>query len=226
MDFAKKTALITGGGSGIGLSIAQKLAQSGANVFSWSLTSPKEKIENINFARVDITKSEEIKSALKNINEPIGILVNNAGIMRRGSIFESSEQDWDDCFSVNLKGQWLVTKYAMAHLLKDASIVFISSIHGISLPENPALYGMAKKGVIDMAGIIQKTYPNFKIKTVCPGPINTRLVEQGRSKKELKAFQKTVKREQPEAMAEKIIELIKSDYTKLFFNEGSYHFNG
>ncbi len=185
-----KTVLITGGSSGIGHALAKLLKEKGANVYSFDKNVPQETVEGINYVNVDITNSSQIEKSLYNIPIPIDVLVNNAGVMRRGTIFDSTEDEFDLLFDTNLKGSWLILKYAKSRLSDKATVVQLSSGHALRPQSNPGLYTLVKRSAIALAEILQLTCPEYSVKIVCPGPVDTPLLRYGRNEEEINRVKK------------------------------------
>lgn len=218
MNVKNKTVLLTGGSNGIGHALSKILVQGGALVMSFDITKPTEPVEGVTYLKVDITKSKQIQTAVAKIKKPISLLINNAGVMRRGDILESSEDDFDLIFNIHVKASWLILKYAQPKLMNSATILQMSSRHAFGLPPNPGLYALAKRTSYHLAKIIQKNYPGYHVKIACPGPVNTALSRYGTTKAELAEKMKMMVT--PEVLAQKLFKLITSDeYSKLDFNQ-------
>ncbi|MBT3292882.1 SDR family oxidoreductase [Candidatus Peregrinibacteria bacterium] len=209
MKLSKSHVLITGASTGIGKAIAKELIKNGAAVTSFDLEPLTENIEGWESIPADITDSKQIAYALDKIDKPIDIVINNAGVLHRGNITENSEQEYDSIMDVNLKGAWLVFTLARSKLSKNATIVQISSRHGFNLSMDPALYAISKNALMDLGSIIAKTFPNYSVKTINPGSIDTKLARQDVPPEELENKIKTMK--SPEELAIKVIELLESD---------------
>lgn len=220
MDLSAKHVLITGASSGIGKALALALLKKGATISAMDRSPMEEKIEGWTSYDVDVTKSEEILDAVEKIQVPIDILINNAGVMRRGTLLDSSEEDYDLLFDVGIKGSWLVLKHALPKLAKDATIVQMSSRHAFSLPKDPGLYGLTKRTTMDLADLIAKTYPAYSVKVLCPGPVDTPLAREGVSEADFQEKQKIMCT--PEEIANRTIELLESETkTRLVFDNKS-----
>jgi len=224
MNLENKVGIITGGSSGIGLEVAKNILSRGAEVYSLDIQEPIESVDGLVHIMCDITDSKSVKSAIGQIDESVDILINNAGTIRRGTIFESTEDDYQIQFDVNIKGSWLVLKYSESILKADATVIQIASRHGINPKIEPGLYSITKKAVISLADVLRLTKPEYNVKIVSPGRVDTPMLCIGRSEKECVEARKTSNT--PEFIAEKIIELIESDYNNLFYNEsiGEYQF--
>ncbi|MDP3899732.1 MAG: SDR family oxidoreductase [bacterium] len=218
MDLKNKTVIITGASSGIGYAESKLLAQKGALVACFDLQSPKEPVAGVTYHQLDITDSGAIKKALATIKKPIDVLINNAGVMRRGTVTESSEPDYDLIMNVHMKASWLMFKLVQPKLINSAVILQMSSRHGLNLPPDPALYGLAKSASYHLAEIIQKTFPHYRVKIACPGPVDTPLSRYGTTKKEYEEKRKMMLT--PDELAKHLVKLITADeYKKLVFDQ-------
>ncbi|MFH1326449.1 MAG: SDR family oxidoreductase [Candidatus Falkowbacteria bacterium] len=217
MKFKNKKVLITGAASGIGYAVSKLLVQNGAQVFCFDQKIPRKQIAGVKYFKVDITNSGQIKRALTKVGAPIDILINNAGIMRRGNIFESSEKDFDLLFDINIKGCWLMLKYAKPYLARKATILQMSSRHGLYHPIDPAIYALTKSTVSYLSKILKKTCSKYNVKIAYPGSTDTPLSRYGITGKTLKRKKKEMK--SPEFLAEKIVELLKSKKGHLIFDQ-------
>ena len=157
-----KIAIVTGGGSGIGKSIALTFAREGADVVVCGRTlSPLEAVAGeimaIGRRALAITVDVSIRSQVRNLVErtieefgKIDILVNNAGVGRRSPIVDMSEEDWDTVININLKGVFLCIQAAARHMVQRGygKIINISSIVALRPPrEGMGVYGASKAGV-------------------------------------------------------------------------------
>ena len=190
-----KTAIITGGGSGIGRAICLLLADEGARVAILDLNDEGgQETERIitgrgqiaRFWHVDVSREEDIARAFLEINTEFGkinILVNNAGILGAGKpTHEITEVEWEGVFAINVKGVFLGTKHAVPYMKENGggSIINISSIYGlIGTPDVPP-YHAAKAAVRMMSKVDAIIYAkdNIRANSILPGMIMTPLLEQ------------------------------------------------
>ncbi|MFO8000405.1 MAG: SDR family oxidoreductase [Marinilabilia sp.] len=186
----KKTYLITGGSSGIGLAIGEKLTSQGHQVVSVSRN--KRKIERaleekphlknkVDFITGDVSTTDDIKAIYKHINEHYGILhglVNSAGVISVGTLETLEAGDWQKMLDVNLTGPFLVTKTLLPLLKKanGAAIVNISSIAGLR-PGTSIGYSVSKAGLDMFTRFLTADLGPYKIRvnSVNPGLVRTPL---------------------------------------------------
>jgi len=217
MHFKNKTAIITGAASGIGYAVSQALVKQGACVFCFDWQKPKIPVAGVTYCIVDVTSSAAIKRALAKVNGGIDILFNNAGVMRRGTVLASAEKDFDLLFNVHVKGSWLMLKYCQPRLRKNATIVQMSSRHALYFPSDPGLYALVKRTALDLAELVEQTYPAYRIKVLCPGPVDTPLSRTDCDETAWARKKKMVC--EPSFLAEHIVELLNSDKSKLIFDQ-------
>lgn len=184
-DLSGKTAVITGGGRGIGKSIALALAEAGADVVVASRTESElkavcDEIEE-KFGRktyyqtVDITKKDSIDSLVTNVIEESGkidILVNGAGTNVRDKMVELDESDWDFVMDVNLKSVYLVSKAVIPHMKKQKSgkIINVASLTSEIAFSNMPVYAASKGGVSQLTKAMAVEYADDGIYSNAIGP--------------------------------------------------------
>lgn len=177
--FQGKTALVTGGRSGIGRAIADRFAAEGARVFT-AQRQPDDRFESIVADLANPAVAEIIISELVSQTGGLDLLINNAGIMLEGTVEEMSVDDWHRTMAVNLTAPFLLAKYAMPHLRGGGgSIVNVGSIEGLgSNPRHPA-YGASKAGLHGLTRAIAVDHgrDGVRCNAVAPGWIDTDLNE-------------------------------------------------
>lgn len=188
-------ALVTGASSGIGRCIAVELAAAGAAVTIADVDSqpsddgpPTHKVierdgGRARYSNINVTDHDAVQSMVADAEEdfgPVEILVNNAGINRLGSVEELSVEEWDEVFSVNLRGAYSVTQAALSSLrLNDGRLVNIASTAGINGAPDYAAYGPSKAGLINLTRQLAVDYsPEIRVNAVAPGVIDTGIAKQ------------------------------------------------
>ncbi len=222
MVLNNKVILITGASSGIGYELSKLLTEKGAKVICFSKSIPKSKINGVLYFKVDVTNQKSIQNALRKTNSKIDIMINNAGIIRRGTLFDTSEEEFDLLFDVNVKGSWLMIKLSKPYLKKDATIVQMSSRHGANPQSNPGIYALTKQADINLAELLKRTAPNYSVKVLCPGPVDTAIARYGVKGKALKEKLKLT--HQAKYVAEKILKVLEDDKEKLIFNPKTWDY--
>jgi len=188
-----RTALITGGGRGIGRATALRLAREGANIainFKGNAAAAEEAKRLVEDAggkaalvqgdvSADGQADQIVKAALAFGGGRLDILVNNAGITRDNLLLRMSAEEWDAVLDLNLRGAFLVTKAAMRPMMKQRGgrIVNVSSIAGVVGNMGQANYAAAKAGLIGFTKTIAREMAsrNITCNAVAPGFIPTDL---------------------------------------------------
>jgi 3-oxoacyl-[acyl-carrier protein] reductase len=194
IELTGKTAVVTGGSSGIGLSISKVLLNAGARVIIIDIDEKrflgvKDEIEKISpefdFYEADIKNSEKISETIQKIiskESKIDILVNNAGIVKDGLLIRMSDEDWLDVINVNLNGMFYITKNVLKHMVKAKSgrIISIASVIGEIGNTGQANYAASKAGIIALTKSIAKEYAARGIlaNAIAPGFIKTVMTDK------------------------------------------------
>lgn len=186
-QFQNKTAVVTGGASGIGFQITRAFLEAGARVSIWDYsadalaraTSELSRYSNqLHTAQVDVGQRESIAKAAASLPWPVEILVNNAGITRDKSFAKLTAEDWDAVVNTNLTGLFNVTKTLFDKFSADSKnkrIINISSVVGLYGNFGQANYAAAKAGVIGMTKTLGKELgrKGFTVNAIAPGFIRT-----------------------------------------------------
>ncbi|MEL7258002.1 MAG: SDR family oxidoreductase [Pseudomonadota bacterium] len=176
--FAGKVALVTGGSSGMGAATAALLADGGARVFCAQRGPSAHEDIAADFAdpKSPAAVIEEVKARAGALD----VLINNAGVMREGTVEETSEADWHLQMQVNLTAPFLLMAHAMPMLKRGGgAIVNVGSIEGLgSNPRHPA-YGASKAGLhgLTRAVAVDHGPDGVRCNAVAPGWIDTPLNE-------------------------------------------------
>jgi NAD(P)-dependent dehydrogenase (short-subunit alcohol dehydrogenase family) len=187
-DLAEKVALVTGGASGIGFGCAAYLKEAGAKVLIIDVDREAgEKAKNQlgleAFIVGDVSSNADCQSAIEKTANRFGhidILVNSAGVIRRKSVVELTEREWDLVIDVSLKGTFLMSKYTIPIMEKQGgSIINIASGWGLKGGPKAAAYCAAKGGVVNLtrAMAIDHGPQNIRVNCICPGDVDTPLLK-------------------------------------------------
>ena len=187
-----KTALITGAGGGIGRATAQLFAREGAAVSLVDLNheAGENLVREITaaggraiFECTDVTRVADCRRAVERTVREFGdiqILFNNAGIIRRASVIELSEQDWDAVISVNVKSIFLMCREVIPRMARaqSGSIINTASGWGLAGGARAAAYCASKGAVVLMtkAMAIDHGPQKIRVNCICPGDTDTAML--------------------------------------------------
>ncbi len=201
-----KRAVITGGASGIGKATALLFAREGAAIaiVDSDETQGQAVAQEINaaggqamFIRADVSRTEDGRHAVDATVSTLGgidILFNNAGIIRRATVIDTTEDEWDRVLAVNVRSIFLMCKYAIP-IMRQAgggAIVNTGSGWGLIGGAQAAAYCAAKGAVVNLtrALAIDHGVDNIRVNCVCPGDTDTAMLrfEAGQLGVEEKTF--------------------------------------
>ena len=192
MELKDKTAVITGGASGIGEAITHKFAENGATVHILEVNATlaetlvaeiREKGENAQYYKCDVSNQKNVNEIIKSIatGGPIDILVNNAGIAHVGTAETTTEADLDRLYQVNIKGVYNCLHAAIPVMKKNGGgvILNMASIASVVAVADRFAYSMTKGAVLTMTYSVAKDYIKDYIRCNCisPARIHTPFVE-------------------------------------------------
>jgi 3-oxoacyl-[acyl-carrier protein] reductase len=197
IDLKGKTALVTGGTSGIGQQIVKTLVLSGAHVIFMGTSQEKAQAvlqecqmllrenQKVHFEKVDVSNFSEVQESVNRLYqtfENIDILVNCAGITRDRLLLKMTEQDWDEVLSVNLKSAFNLSKAVIRSMMKSryGKIINISSVVGLTGNPGQVNYSASKSGMIGFTQSLAKELAsrNICVNCVAPGFIATKMTDE------------------------------------------------
>lgn len=195
MKLTGKTALITGSTSGIGLGMAQKFAEAGANIVLNGFGDEAEIQKNVQaleskgikvlYSGADMSKPNEIAGmtgeALKRFGK-VDVLINNAGIQHVQPIDEFPPEKWDAIIAINLSSAFHTTRL-LAPAMKEqrwGRVINVASVHGLVASAYKAAYVAAKHGIMGLTKVTALDLAEHGItcNAICPGYVKTPLVEK------------------------------------------------
>ena len=235
MKLEGKVAIITGSGAGIGRATALLFAQEGAKVCCNSISNSAQDVANeiktlggeAIFIQADVSKEQDamrlVEETINNFGK-IDILFNNAGIVIGGTIDNTSIEDWDRMMAVNVRGIYLVSKFAIKYLKETkGSIVNNSSSVAFKGVENRVAYTASKGAVLSMTRAMAMDYLNDKIRVnaICPGTtespsLEKRIRSKGGDYRQVKeeyiSRQRMGRLGKPEEIAEGVLFLVLNEF--------------
>jgi len=197
MKLEEKVALVTGAGAGIGRAIALRFAQEGAKVMvadcnrssyasgEATMKMIKDAGGEASFVFADVSKAADVEKMVKTTIDAYGkldILVNNAGIWLCKMMTEVTEEEWDTLMSINMKGVFLSSKYAIPEMITRGGgvIINLSSVAGYIGAPLATAYCASKGGVLLLtkAMAAELKLLNIRVNALCPAPIDDGMGQQ------------------------------------------------
>lgn len=190
LELRGRTAIVTGGASGIGRAIAISFAAQGAQVVIAARDADRgatvvNEIARRNgravFIETDVSRSDSVSSMVERAASLFGsleVVVNNSGIETEEGQVGPSEVDWDRMFETNTKGTWLCCKAAMPYLLQtQGAIINNASMAGLLGVAGSVGYAASKAAVVSLSKSLALAYADqgVRVNVVCPGPVDTQM---------------------------------------------------
>lgn len=187
-DLTHKTAVVTGGGSGIGEAISLLLARQGARVFVLErdaaggrrvLDQIRQEGGNAGLLLADVTDREAVQTAIGTIEAPIDLLINNAGIAHVGNVESTEPEDLDRLYQVNVKGMYHCLKAVIPRMTQGGAIINMASVASVVGISDRFAYSMTKGAVYTMTLSVARDYlhKNIRCNCVAPARIHTPFVD-------------------------------------------------
>jgi hypothetical protein len=173
----KKTLIITGASSGIGLAIAKRFQSANYAVHNLDITYGHLG----HYHPCDVTKHEQVRACVESIaaDYSIDVVISNAGMHFSGNIEKTSESDFTKVINLNVKGAYLLTQAVLPHMKQrqNGVILYIGSDQSTIGKSNSFIYNLSKHALASMAKTTALDYASYNIRanTLCPGTIETPL---------------------------------------------------
>lgn len=196
----KHSAVVTGGASGIGLAVTERLLDDGwpvavldADAEALAAAEDAFSQENAIFVPADVTDEEQLAEAFDEVVDRLGLiggLVNSAGIARDLPADETSAELFRQILDVNLVGSFLAARCALERMGASLSIVNIASVSGLRANRGRVAYGASKAGVKMMSEVLALEFGGrgVRVNCVAPGPIQTPMVAKLHSAEDRKVW--------------------------------------
>lgn len=179
LEFADLVALVTGGASGIGAAVAQRLNAAGASVAVLDVNVSGVSSEFLAI-KTDVSDDDSVRAAVGAIVERFGridIVVNNAGIGAQGDMAANSDEEWHRVWNINVVGMIRVTRAALPYLRQSpaASVVNLSSVLATAGVPSRVLYSATKGAVLAMTRAMAADHirEGIRVNAVNPGTVDT-----------------------------------------------------
>lgn len=192
MNLSGKTAIVTGGSSGIGESIVRLFAANDANVIiaDWNeqdgvrladeLTSSGHHVAAV---KADVSRDKDVRALIEETVHRFGeldILVNNAAVILPKFLEDVEEEEWDRLFAINMKSVYLMVKQSLPYLKTSrGTIVNMASLNGLIGQKMNPVYAATKGGLIALTKSLALDYASngIRVNCICPAGVSTPLLQ-------------------------------------------------
>ena len=232
MPLEGKTALVTGAGSGIGAAIAQRFAAAGAVVYVTDVDEAAARAVAADLdgrgrpLRLDVCREADCRAALDAVQDqggPVDVLVNNAGIGLVGTLLETTPEDFDRVYAVNVRGVFNVTRAFLPGMLarKSGVVLNVASVGGLVGLRDRLAYAASKFAVVGMTKsmALDHAADGIRVNCICPARVETPFVrarlqeypDPEAAYRELSATQAVGRMARPEEIADAALYLARDE---------------
>lgn len=188
MMLQAKVAIVTGGARGIGAAIVRRFVEQGARVAIADLLVEEgeqlqkeltEQGHDVVFVRTDVSQAESVQAFVQSVMDRFGkidVLCNNAAVNIPGSVEELEEDVWDKTLKVNVKSQYLMSKYVLPHMRKQekGSVINMASANSFIAEPRLAAYVASKGAILQLTkAMALDCAPSIRVNCICPGWVDT-----------------------------------------------------
>jgi 3-oxoacyl-[acyl-carrier protein] reductase len=181
-NFSSRTAIVTGAARGIGRSIAEALAASGATVHGFDWQVDTKDVLPFTLHQIDISDSDAVNDLVQSLSPAPTLLVNNAGITRDRSIAKMNDEEWSSVLAVNLTGSFNLLRAVTPGMTAAGygRIVNITSINGMRGKFGQANYAAAKAGLIGLTKTAARELgrKGVTVNALAPGMVMTDMAKE------------------------------------------------
>lgn len=181
----KPVCIVTGGSFGIGQAVCEKFLRQNYQVINLDIKHNPEQSDSISWKTCDMSQPSQVIKTIQDVIERYGrvdTLVSNAGIHFSATIEDTSEQDFDRVFNLNVKGAIAATQAVIPQMKNQKSgvILYMASEQALVAKHNSFVYNLSKSALASMAKTTALDYAKFGIRAnaICPGTVETPLYHQ------------------------------------------------
>lgn len=184
-SLSKPVCIVTGGSYGIGDAVCEKFSAQGYTVMNLDIQANHAQSKAIHWLECDVSQAAQVSQAIQQTIQRFGsvdCLVSNAGIHFSATIEDTSEEDFDRIFGLNVKGAIAATKAVLPQMKaqNNGVILYMASDQALIAKHNSFAYNMSKAALASMAKTTALDYAKYQIRAnaICPGTIETPLYHQ------------------------------------------------